>query len=227
MQKNFISAVSHELKSPLFVITGYIEMLTNLLPAKASKELGYAGVISEEAEKMNTMLRTLLDLSQLESGLFKVKRQYFALDTLCLDIARRYAPLLQSRHIKLITKLNSLTINTDIERLEQIITNYLNNALEHSKGSEPIELWALTTGEGHFKIAVYNGGTLIDTANSQKIWQPFYKVDGARPRDIGGSGLGLSIVVAISGALNYKFGSENYENGVLFWIEGELDSKTS
>jgi two-component system sensor histidine kinase VanS len=219
MRKNFISAVSHELKSPLFLIAGYTELLLNSLPAEAADKRQYAGVIMDEAEKMDSLLKTLLDLSQLEAGIFKIAKIPFAVHFLCSDLAKRYAPILEGRSITLATKTQEAVVLADIERVEQILTNYLNNALEHVDERRYIEFSVLTSGRSKVYVSVFNTGPYISEEHLQRIWEPFYKADSVRQRDIGGSGIGLSVVAAIQKASGNAYGVVNTEGGVLFWIE--------
>jgi len=227
MRKKFISDVSHELKSPLFLISGYTEMLTQLTtPPLSADGQRYAKVISEEAEKMNNLIKSMLDLAQLESGSFKIESLPFAIDLLCLDIAKRYRPIFAGRQISLITKVEELTVNADIERTEQVITNYLNNALDHVAGPKNIEL-AVYRHNDKARLEVFNSGSHIAEDKAGDIWQAFYKIDDARQRDIGGSGIGLSIVAAIGRATGNNFGFSNINDGVLFWFEVDLAGSAS
>ena len=102
------------------------------------------------------------------------------------------------------------------------MTNYVSNALNHLEGERQIELKLQMEGE-KVKVSVFNTGNPIPEEDIPNLWSKFYKVDKARTREYGGSGIGLSIVKAIMEGMNQEFGVQNYENGVEFWFT--LDRK--
>ena len=98
------------------------------------------------------------------------------------------------------------------------MTNYVSNALNHVDFEKKIEIKAVKRGDV-VRLSVFNTGARIPEEDLDKIWIKFYKVDKARTREYGGSGIGLSIVKAIMDSMNQKCGVINYENGVEFWFE--------
>lgn len=111
---------------------------------------------------------------------------------------------------------------SDEFQIEQVLTNYVSNALNHLGGEREIYIDVLERGD-KIRVSVMNTGQLIPLEDIDKIWQKFYKVDKARTREYGGSGIGLSIVKAIMENLHQQYGVENKENGVLFWFEVERE----
>ncbi len=107
--------------------------------------------------------------------------------------------------------------------IEEVLTNYISNAVHHVSGANIIEV-KLIRKESVVRVAVYNTGENIPEEDLDKVWIKFYKVDKARTREYGGSGIGLSIVKAIMDAHNQACGVVNHKNGVEFWFE--LDAKT-
>ena len=105
-------------------------------------------------------------------------------------------------------------------KVEEVVTNYVSNALNHVDGEMKIEV-KMMRRENHVRLSVFNTGTPIPEEELDKIWIKFYKVDKARTREYGGSGIGLSIVKAIMESMHQKFGVVNYDNGVEFWFELE------
>ena len=106
--------------------------------------------------------------------------------------------------------------------IEEVLTNYISNALHHvSKESGVIEIKAVEREE-KVRVSVFNTGLPIPEEDREKIWTKFYKVDKARTREYGGNGIGLSIVKAVMEAHNQAFGVQNYDNGVEFWFELDI-----
>ena len=108
-------------------------------------------------------------------------------------------------------------------KTEEVVTNYVSNALNHLEGEKEIEIKVLNEGEDRVKVTVFNTGTPIPEADIPNLWNKFYKVDKARTREYGGSGIGLSIVKAIMEGMNQEYGVQNFDNGVEFWFT--LDRK--
>ncbi len=111
-----------------------------------------------------------------------------------------------------------LFVDADPIRIEQVIVNYLNNAVNHVDEQRVIKVCAAKT-DGKARISVYNTGVGIPEESLEKIWLSFYKVDEARTRTLGGTGLGLSIVKAIMEAHGCDYGVNNMEEGLEFWFE--------
>ena len=109
---------------------------------------------------------------------------------------------------------------TGKQKLEQVIRNYLSNALNHLEGENVIDIRAVLNEEkGTARISVFNTGKPIPKEDIDQIWNKFYKVDKARTREYGGNGIGLSIVKAIMDSFQKEYGVKNYSNGVEFWFE--------
>jgi two-component system, OmpR family, sensor histidine kinase VanS len=227
MRKDFISSVSHELKTPLSLILGYAEGLKeNVVQDQQGKDY-YCTVIMEEAEKMDRLVHDLLNLSQIESGFFQLNQETFNLSALLDELIQKYQPLLSEKSISLELQYSAdIIAYGDLLRVEQILSNYLNNAIDHTDGAKKIILSIdVADDPGHVRISVYNSGRPIPKDSLEKIWASFYKVDKARTRELGGHGLGLSIVRAIQELHGNRYGVENLDSGVRFWFD--LDATKS
>lgn len=222
MRKEFISNVSHELKTPLALIQGYAEGLAvNVVQDEAEKNF-YCRVIMDEANKMNNLVKELLDLSQMEAGIFRLVKSPFDLSLLLDSVVAKYRPILEEKQVDLeVVKAAAIPVNADIFRTEQILTNYLNNALAHLNEIGQIKLTAVTR-ENKVRVSLFNSGEPIPAAALGKIFTSFYKVDQARTRTDGGTGLGLSVVKAIQEKDNNLYGAVNLDTGVFFWFELDL-----
>lgn len=221
MRKEFLSNVSHELKTPIALIQGYAEGLKEGISDDAESREFYCDVIIDEAAKMNTMVKKLLTLNELEFGNKMVAMERF-------DVVALITNYIQSAEI--LTRQNEISVRmeeyepvyvwADEFKIEEVFTNYFSNAINHCAGEKVIDV-KLTQSDGHVRVSVFNTGEPIPEESVGHLWEKFYKVDKARTREYGGSGVGLSIVKAIMESMNQQFGMKNYDNGVEFWFELE------
>jgi len=222
MRKEFLSNVSHELKTPIALIQGYAEGLREGINDDAESREFYCEVIMDEAAKMNHMVKKLLTLNQLEFGNEMVDMERF-------DVVAMIRNYIQSAMI--LAKQNQIEIRmadyvpvyvwADEFKVEEVFTNYFSNAVNHCAGENKVIDVKVEQRSGIVRISVFNTGAPIPEESVPYIWDKFYKVDKARTREYGGSGVGLSIVKAIMESMNQQYGVENYNNGVLFWFELE------
>lgn len=225
MRKDFLSNVSHELKTPLALIQGYAEGLKECINDDAESREFYCEVIMDEADKMNQMVKKLLTLNQLEFGNEIVKMERFDVTELINGVVNSSGILLSQNEIQVeFDGTEPLYVWADEFKLEEVITNYLSNAIHHADFEKKISIW-YTQKEGCVRISVFNTGKTIPEEDLDNIWIKFYKVDKARTREYGGSGIGLSIVKAIMESFHRECGVINHENGVEFWLE--LDTQNS
>lgn len=219
MRKEFLSNVSHELKTPLALIQGYAEGLQECINDDAESRDFYCGVIIDEAEKMNRMVKKLLTLNQLEFGNDQVVMERFNITELICGVANASRILLEQKEIRLETEnLPESYVWADEFKVEEVITNYLSNAINHAEGERIIRIF-YTRIEDRLRVSVFNTGQPIPEEDLDRIWVKFYKVDKARTREYGGSGIGLSIVKAIMDSFQQQCGVVNHEDGVEFWME--------
>ncbi len=251
MRREFLSNVSHELKTPLALIQGYAEGLQDSVADDPESRDYYCEVIVDEAAKMNTLVQKLLTLNQLEFGEDTVEMVRF-------DIAELIRGKINSSRILADQKCASLSYEGPEElevwgdefKVEEVLTNYLSNAINHvddsdsghcgsHKPSSPVH-WdgpenaegaaelsgrqiivraALSDNGEKVRISVYNTGSHIPEEDLDQVWDKFFKVDKARTREYGGSGVGLSIVRAIMESFHQQFGVRNVDDGVEFWFE--------
>lgn len=219
LRKNFISSVSHELKTPVSLILGYAEGLKENVADNAASRDFYCSVIIDEAAKMDKLIKDLLDLSQVESGFFRLQKAAFDLSPLIDDLLLKYRNRFAEKNINLsVEKAPSILVSGDELRVEQVIINLLNNAIDHADDEKLIRL-TVAERHGKIRVSVYNTGKHIPPDSLGNLWLSFYKVDQARTRDFGGYGLGLSIVRAIQEQHSNAYGVENIAGGVTFWFD--------
>ena len=219
-RKEFVSNVSHELKTPIALIQGYAEGLVDGIADDPDDRNYYCEVIMDEANKMNNMVKKLLDLTQLEFGGTSLSLERF---DVCQVIQNKIASsriLLENATIEFDEK--PCFVWADEFLIEDAFSNYLSNAIHHVRDGGKIRVW-LGRGEDSVRVHVENDGTPIPTEDLEHLWDKFYKVDKARTREYGGSGIGLSIVAAIMDAHGKAYGVNNLEDGVDFYFD--VDTK--
>lgn len=178
----------------------------------------------DEADKMNRMVKKLLTLNQLEFGNEVIAMERFDLTDLIQGVVNSSGILLSQNQITLNFSENKpIFVWADEFKVEEVVTNYLSNAIHHAQGEKRIDIVCRRV-EDKVRVCVFNTGKPIPQEDIENIWIKFYKVDKARTREYGGSGIGLSIVKAIMESFHQQCGVINYEDGVEFWFE--LDAIT-
>ena len=218
MRKEFLDNVSHELKTPIALIQGYAEGLNeNISDDPESREF-YCEVIMDEASKMNKLVKNLLTLNQLESGKDAPLMERFDIVSLIKGVIGSMHIMIEQKEATVIfEEIEPVYVWADEFKTEEVVTNYTSNALNHLDGERKVEIKVFREGDC-VKVTVFNTGTPIPEEDIPNLWNKFYKVDKARTREYGGSGIGLSIVKAIVEGMNQKYGVCNYDNGVEFWF---------
>lgn len=219
MRKEFLSNVSHELKTPIALIQGYAEGLQEGINDDAESRQFYCEVIMDEANKMNKMVKKLLTLNQIEFGQEQTTMEHFDLTALIQGVLQSVDILAKQNQIQILFKQkDSIYVWADEYQIEEVVTNYISNAIHHAAFEKRIEV-NIERKEATARVSVFNTGNPIPQEDINKIWIKFYKVDKARTREYGGSGIGLSIVKAIMDSHHKECGVFNRENGVEFWFE--------
>lgn len=218
MRREFLSNVSHELKTPLALIQGYAEGLQECINDDAESRSFYCEVIMDEAGKMNQMVQKLLTLNHLEFGNDAVTIDRFDVTELIEGVIENSTLLLKQNEIRLSFDEEQAFVWGDEFQIEEVVTNYLSNAIHYAAGEKQIRIF-YTYREDVLRVSVFNTGSAIPQEDTDKIWEKFYKVDKARTRAYGGSGIGLSIVRAIMESHHRDCGVCNHPDGVEFWFE--------
>lgn len=227
MRKQFISDVSHELKTPIALIQGYAEGLVENVNADDESREFYANVILDEANKMDRLVKQLLELMKIEYGKLEFNNEKFNLVELINEVIRKCNVMLEENQVKVnFDSEENVIANADSFYVEQIVTNYLTNAIKYSKeinGERRISVNITTdTKKGKVRVSVFNTGDNISETELQKIWGRFYKIDSSRNRENGGTGIGLAFVKAIMNNYKNDYGAVNKENGIEFFFELDM-----
>ncbi len=218
-RKEFVSNVSHELKTPIAIIQGYAEGLKLGISDNPEDNAEYLDVIIEESQRMNDIVLDLLELSYYESGSYKLSEECFSINDLVEEYVSTQKILLSEKGISLEVSLyQNMYGFADVSKIGMVLNNYFSNAVSHCEGEKEISITA-EEFEDNYRIRVYNTGKNISDENLEELWKSFYRADKARRREEGRFGIGLSIVAAIQNMHSMKYGCENKENGVEFWFD--------
>jgi len=224
MRREFLSNVSHELKTPIALIQGYAEGLSeNINDDDLESRKFYCEVIEDEAKKMNNIVKKLLDLNQIEFGQTSADIVRFDIVEMIRGIISSTDILFKQKEINVtFARKKKLYVWADQYMIEEVVTNYISNALNHVNEEKKVKI-EVKVNDDIARVSVFNSGSHIPDEDIDRIWDKFYKVDKARTREYGGSGVGLSIVRAIMEKHDRKCGANNVDGGVEFWFE--LDCK--
>lgn len=224
MRREFLSNVTHELKTPLALIKGYAEGLSEGICDDPESTRFYTEVIADEADKMNAIVTKLLSLNQLEFGKVQFSMLRFDIVGFIRGCLQNAGMLAEKKQIRVrLEQRPPVYVWADEFWTEEVFMNYFSNAVNHCEGEKIIDIH-FEEKQNCVRVVVFNTGAPIPAESLPHIWEKFYKVDKARTREYGGSGVGLSIVKAIMEQMHQDYGVINYDNGVAFWFELETVS---
>jgi two-component system sensor histidine kinase VanS len=223
IRRNFLTQISHELKTPIALIQGYAEGLSEDLINDDENRKFYSEVIIDEAKNMNKLVSKLLVLNQLELGNKEMHIVNFNIVEVLSNRIKAFESQISLKNINIkFDSNNSIFVWADEFMIEEVINNYLNNAIDHTDSGGIISIYYKCEGN-NIRIFIRNIGSQIPIEDIDKIWTKLYKVDKARTREYGGIGLGLSIVSAIMNAHGKGYGVSNMEDGVEFYFDLNLN----
>ena len=217
LQQELIANISHDLRTPLTMITGYGEVMRDL-PGENTPE--NIQIIIDEATRLSTLVNDLLDLSKLRSGAAQAEKKNFNLTDSIKSIFSRYTKLIEQDGYNLIfDSEDDVYINADELRISQVIYNLVNNAINHCGDDKTVIIKQKVVNKKVI-VEVTDHGEGIAADKLPYIWDRYYKVDKQHRRDVIGSGLGLSIVKGILDAHNAHYGVRStLGKGSTFWFE--------
>lgn len=221
IRKEFISNVSHELKTPIAIIQGYAEGLQLGVAQDPEQIAEYCGVIMDETRRMNRMVMELLELSRYEAGAYQLHEEPFSIHALIDEFLSARRLLFADNGITVETKLpEAYRGYGDIEKLTTVLNNYVINAVSHAAGEKRIVIDCIEAESSRYRVRVFNTGVPIAQDELDKIWISFHRADKSRKRGAEQRyGLGLSIVRALQELYGCGYGCENKEDGVQFWFD--------
>ncbi|WJQ78918.1 sensor histidine kinase [Brevibacillus brevis] len=215
-RKEFIAGVSHELKTPLSIMESCLYILKD--KADSPKRDYYFAAMEDEVQKMNLLVTDMLELAKYESGTYRMQMDSFRIDVLLEKSCVKLAPDLAGKQLQLHHRLVPVEVIANQHRIEQVIVNFLTNAIRYTPEQEDIVI-STVEGEDTVKICIENKGVQIPAEQLEKIWDRFYRVEHSRNRSTGGTGLGLAISKQILELHGADYGAMNTDEGVLFYFE--------
>ncbi len=219
VRSDFVANVSHELKTPLTSIKGFVETLLEGAIDDKENNRNFLTIIQDHAERLNSLVDDLLSLSHLESKEIMLTKSSFNLREQLQEVITGFDAQSKKMNIEIKNDLPvSLMVDADKDRIEQVFTNLINNAIKFNKENGTIRIYAQEEIRT-IKVFVEDSGIGIPPKDIPRIFERFYRVDKARSRQLGGTGLGLSIVKHIIELHNGSIGVESAEGfGAKFWF---------
>jgi len=196
VRQEFLTNVSHELRTPLASITAYVETLLNGGIDDPENNLRFLTTIQRNARRMSELVDDISELSAIESGAVRLTIERWPLRELVDEVFAGLAPRCRQHRVQLRNGVDgACQVTADRRRLEQILTNLIDNAIKFNHPNGEVVVTAATPQDGHYTlIKVRDTGPGIPPEHLPRVFERFYRVDKARSRDLGGTGLGLAIV---------------------------------
>ena len=222
LRRDLMANVGHDLKTPLTMIKAYAEMTRDLDNQTIEKKKENLNIIIEETDRLNVLVRDILDLSKLQSKTYELKIEKFDLHDLIKTILKRYFILIDYEGYEFIyNNKKSIIVNADKKRIEQVIYNLINNAVNYTGNDKKIYI-ELIENESSVTVEIRDTGKGIPKKEIEHIWDKYYHNEKNHKRNTFGTGLGLSIVKTILDSHNYKYGVKSKNGkGTIFYFELE------
>ncbi|MGG4454591.1 ATP-binding protein [Brevibacillus porteri] len=218
-EKEFVANVSHELKTPLTVINGYIKGIKN--GVYEGNQLKYYDAILDEVDSMTEMIQEMLDISRLESPNYQLTESTFDLWHIFLKVYDKFKAMADEKGLKVLFEIDEEAyVWGDIKRIEQVITNLFVNAVKYTPKQSHININIINNKSiSKYTFKIENENTHISDEEIERIWDPFYRIEKSRNKEFGGTGLGLTVVMNILDLHHSSYGVNNTQMGVEFYFD--------
>ena len=214
-RKEFISGVSHELKTPLSVIQSCLSILKDGV-ANHKKDYYFAAMESE-VKRMDLLIVDMLKLAKYESGTYKIQLDTFRIDTVIEESCKKLSTEISGKKLSLHVSLVPVEVVANELLIGQVIVNFINNAIRYTPEGNSIHI-SMNEEQELVKVCIENTGVHIPSDKIEKIWDRFYRGEASRHRSTGGTGLGLAISKKILELHEVDYGARNTTDGVLFFF---------
>ncbi len=193
-RQEFVANVSHELRTPLSHIKGCVETL--LSGAKDDPAVGtrFLQIIERNTNRLQLLIEDLLTISELESGRIQLKLENLSLLLLATKVLEDFKARAGARRVTLINETTDIVVRADEARLEQVLSNLVDNAIKYGREGGDVVIRSRALTENEIEVSVRDDGPGLPSEALERVFERFYRVDKARSRDQGGTGLGLAIV---------------------------------
>lgn len=215
MRREFIANVSHELRSPLTSIRGFVQaILDGTVPPETQGK--YLNMVYDETSRMTRLVNDLLDIARIDGGIIEVEKSVFDIGELATQIVRKLQPQILGKDLEIVQNIapSEFLVEADRYLIEQVLINLVNNAINFTPQQGSIALEVEQKGN-KVLVMVKDSGIGIPAEDLEHIWERFYKVDKARIRARGGTGLGLAIVKRLIDAHNEEI-----------WVQSKVQEGT-
>lgn len=221
LRRDLLANVSHDLKTPLTMIKGYAEMIRDLNSENVEKRNDNLNVIIEESERLNVLVEDLLTLSKIQANKDTIVKEKFDLIELINNIVKRYTIYKDTEgYVFEINSPKEIIINADKKKLEQVIYNLINNAINYTGNDKKIIINVIV--DHKVRVEIKDTGKGINQEDLPHIWEKYYHSKKKHKRNVIGTGIGLSIVKTILESHGFKYGVESKKNkGTTFYFEIE------
>ena len=219
MQRDLIANVSHDLRTPLTMVKAYAEMIRDLSGNNPAKREEHLNIIIEETDRLALLVSDMLDLSKLENGNLKLNCSEMNVTAKIREIVDRYRGVSEKNGYTItFTPDEEVTVSCDIVKIEQVIYNLLNNAINYTGDDKKVFIRQINE-KNYVKIEVTDTGDGISEENIKLIFDKYYRSKNHK-REVVGTGLGLSIVKAVLKLHNYPYGVQStLGEGSTFWFK--------
>lgn len=214
-RKEFISGVSHELKTPLSVIQSCLSILKD--GVASHKRDYYFTAMEDEVKRMDLLIADMLELAKYESGTYKMEMEFFDIADVLERVSGKFTSVLASKQLQIHIHLQTVEVVANQRRIEQVIVNFLMNAICYTPERQSIVV-SMLDEEDTVQVCIENKGVYISDEQLEKIWDRFYRGEPSRQRASGGTGLGLAISKKILELHRVSYGVANTSEGVLFYF---------
>ncbi len=197
-RRSFVANVSHELKTPMTTIGGFIDgMLDGTIPPERHDE--YLRVVSDEVKRLSRLVTSMLNLSKIEVGELELKPKEFDLTSMIIDCTLNFEQAIEKKEIAIdgFDTMGNVNVFADKDMLYQVVYNLVDNAVKFTEVGGTIAFYAGENKDGKICIAIQNTGDGISSEEIGKIFERFYKVDKSRSYDVKSAGLGLYLCKTI------------------------------
>lgn len=230
LQKELIANVSHELKAPLTIIRGYAETIRDVTWSDDAKRNASLDLIIDESERLRSIVQDILDYSQLQAGIIKLKPEPFALRALLDDVLTKLDQYIRSKNLSVHIEGNDTTIFFDRKRLQQVVLNLIVNAVQYSYDNTEIRISInrhKIAEHSIIKLSISNHGPSIPASDLSSIWDRFHRSNQLRADEPIGTGLGLAIVKSIMDQHGANYGVSSDDAQTVFWLDLPAISSSS
>ncbi|MDC3415414.1 ATP-binding protein [Aquibacillus salsiterrae] len=197
LREDFIANVSHELRTPISMLQGYSEAIVDDIAESKQEKNDLAKIIHEESLRMGRLVNELLDLARMKAGHISLNRENVKLELFLKRIVRKFKGLCESKEIQLISELNvnTASISIDPDRIEQVLTNLIDNAINHTKDNGSV-IVSVNEQSNYLEFSIKDNGSGISQKDLAFVFERFYKADKSRKRKNGKTGTGLGLAIA-------------------------------